>query len=311
MTLKKLFTFLIIFISVQFKAYSAETYLYGGAKIFNYGIEESDLQEINTSLVALGFSSSTSSTDNTGIGFDIGFGAEISPNLSIEAGYVNYGTLTINTKLTGPTENVTTDITGDGVTGAAKFSQEGLDELTNLSGQGRPIPGQSLTNSPESTYPWESPATLTNPREALDSIVAEIMQPEAVKNVVNALAKGGAVGDIASAILYAKFTEGEISIDTMMLLAEPIMYTLMAIGEEANIKYNIEGNDLDEFDEEDEAEEIDNKINQFKTAVSDIKNKTTQKLKPTVDTNVVPQNILDKVKQQGTEIRSLLSKGEE
>jgi len=200
---------------------------------------------------------------------------------------------------------------GPKIRGEAKFNQEGLDELVNLSAQGRPIPGQSLTNSPESSYPWESPATLTNPREALDSIVAEIMQPEAVKNVVNALAKGGAIGDIASAILYAKFTEGEISIDTMMLLAEPVMYTLMAIGEEANIKYNIEGNDLDEFDEEDEREIFDNKLNEFRTAVSDIKNQTTQKLKPTVDTNVVPQNILDKVKEQGTEIRSLLSKGEE
>ena len=57
--------------------------MYGGAKIFNYGIEKSDLQEINTSLVALGFSSSTSSTDNTGVGFDIGFGAQISPNLFV------------------------------------------------------------------------------------------------------------------------------------------------------------------------------------------------------------------------------------
>ena len=126
MSLKKLFAFTVIFLSVQFKAYSAETYMYGGAKIFNYGIETSDLQEINTSLVALGFSSSTSSTDNTGVGFDIGFGAQISPNLSIEGGYVNYGTLTINTKLTGPTESVTTDITGDGMTGALKFSQEGF-----------------------------------------------------------------------------------------------------------------------------------------------------------------------------------------
>ena len=200
---------------------------------------------------------------------------------------------------------------GPKIRGEAKFNQEGLDELVSLSAQGRPIPGQSLTNNPDSKYPWESPPTLTNPREALDSIVAEIMQPEAVKNIVNALAKGGAVGDIGSAILYSKFTEGEISIDTMMLLAEPIMYTLMAIGEEANIKYNIEGNDLDEFDEEDEREDIDNKINEFRNAVSDIKNQTTQKLKPTVDTNVVPQNILDKVKEQGTEIRSLLSKGEE
>ena len=199
---------------------------------------------------------------------------------------------------------------GTKIRGEARFSQEGLDELTNLSGQGRPIPGQSLTNSPESAYPWESPPTLTNPREALDVIVAEIMQPEAVKNIVNALANGAAVGDIGSAILYAKFTEGDISVDTMMLLAEPVMYTIMAIGEEANIKYNIEGNDLDEFDEEDEAEEMTNKINEFRTAVSDIKNQTTQKLKPTVDENVVPRNILDRVKEQGPEIRSLLTKGE-
>ena len=199
---------------------------------------------------------------------------------------------------------------GPKIRGEARFSQEGLDELTSLSGQGRPIPGQSLTNSPESKYPWESPPTLTNPREALDVIVAEIMQPEAVKNIVNALANGAAVGDIGSAILYAKFTEGDISVDTMMLLAEPVMYTIMAIGEEANIKYNIEGNDLDEFDEEDEAEEMTNKINEFRTAVSDIKNQTTQKLKPTVDENVVPRNILDRVKEQGPEIRSLLTKGE-
>ena len=199
---------------------------------------------------------------------------------------------------------------GPKIRGEARFSQEGLDELTNLSGQGRPIPGQSLTNSPESKYPWESPPTLTNPREALDVIVAEIMQPEAVKTIVNALANGAAVGDIGSAILYAKFTEGDISVDTMMLLAEPVMYTIMAIGEEANIKYNIEGNDLDEFDEEDEAEEMTNKINEFRTAVSDIKNQTTQKLKPTVDENVVPRNILDRVKEQGPEIRSLLTKGE-
>ena len=124
---------------------------------------------------------------------------------------------------------------GTKIRGEARFSQEGLDELTNLSGQGRPIPGQSLTNSPESAYPWESPPTLTNPREALDVIVAEIMQPEAVKNIVNALANGAPVGDIGSAILYAKFTEGDITPDTMMLLAEPVMYTIMAIGEEANI----------------------------------------------------------------------------
>jgi len=124
MSLKKLFVFTFIFLSLQVKAYSAEPYVFGGAKLFNYGIEESDLQVINTSLVALGFTSSTSSTDNTGIGFDIGFGAEITPNFSIEGGYVNYGTLEIKTDTTGPTENITTEITGDGITGAVKYNQE-------------------------------------------------------------------------------------------------------------------------------------------------------------------------------------------
>ena len=77
-------------------------YMFGGIKVFNYGIETSDLQVINTSLVSLGFSSSTSSTDNTGIGMDLGFGINISETLAAEVGYVNYGTLEINTTLTGP-----------------------------------------------------------------------------------------------------------------------------------------------------------------------------------------------------------------
>jgi hypothetical protein len=116
---------LIIFLSLQFKAYSDDTYMFGGLKLFNYGIEKSDLQTINTSLVALGFSSSSSSTDNTGVGFDIGFGAQIAPNFSIEGSYVNYGTLEIKTNTTGPTENITTEITGDGVAGAVKYADAG------------------------------------------------------------------------------------------------------------------------------------------------------------------------------------------
>jgi len=123
-----------------------------------------------------------------------------------------------------------------------------------------------------------------------------------------------AVADIAMVMLYAKFTEGKFNPDVLLLLAEPIMYVIMAIGEEANIKYNIEdSNDLDEFDEEDNEEEIEGKINEFKTVFEDIKNGTIKKgIEPSkIQKGVVPQNILDKVKEQGPEIRSLLSKGEE
>ena len=202
--------------------------------------------------------------------------------------------------------------TGPKIRGEAKFSQEGLDNLVNLSNKGGPIPGQSLTRDSEDPYPWETPPEFTNPREALDDVVGSIMQPEAMKNIVSALAQGAAVADLGTAILYAKFNEGKISPDAMMLLAEPVMYTIMAIGEEANIKYNIEGNDLDEFDEEDDAEDGDAKLNEFRNVLTDIKKGATKNIEPSkIDSNVVPESILAQVKEKGPEIKSLLSKGEE
>jgi hypothetical protein len=201
---------------------------------------------------------------------------------------------------------------GPKIRGEAKFSQEGLDELVKLSSQGAVIPGQSLTNNPEQPYPWETPPEFANPREALDDIVGSIMQPEAMKNIVAALAEGAAVADLGTAILYTKFNEGKITPDVMMLLAEPVMYTIMAIGEEANIKYNIEGNDLDELDEEDEQEEFDKRVNEFRNVLTDIKKGATKNIETSkIDTNVVPESILAQVKEKGPEIKSLLSKGEE
>jgi hypothetical protein len=202
--------------------------------------------------------------------------------------------------------------TGPKIRGEAKFSQEGLDNLVNLSNKGGPIPGQSLTRDSEDPYPWETPPEFSNPREALDDVVGSIMQPEAMKNIVSALAQGGAVADIGTAILYAKFNEGKITPDVMMMLAEPVMYTIMAIGEEANIKYNIEGNDLDEFDEEDDKEDFDNKVNEFRNVLTDIKKGATKNIEPSkIDSNVVPESILAQVKEKSPEIKSLLSKGEE
>ena len=201
---------------------------------------------------------------------------------------------------------------GPKIRGEGKFSQEGLDELVSLSNKGAPIPGQSLTKDTEDTYPWEKPPEFTNPREALDDIVGSIMQPEAMKNIVSALAQGAAVADLGTAILYAKFNEGKITPDVMMMLAEPVMYTIMAIGEEANIQYNIEGNDLDEFDDEDKVEDEDAKLNEFRNVLTDIKKGATKNIEPSkIDTNVVPESILAQVKEKGPEIKSLLSKGEE
>ena len=117
--MKKIYLIIIITLFSFINTSKAEnSYMFGGAKLFSYGIETSDLQALNTSLVNLGFSSSLSSTDNSGIGFDFGVGFNLVDNFAIEVGYVDYGTLEINTTLTGPSEKVKTEISGNGVTGA-------------------------------------------------------------------------------------------------------------------------------------------------------------------------------------------------
>ena len=231
----------------------------------------------------------------------------ISSNLSDAAGQIVLDGLDAGFDI----EDIAPD-NGTKIRGEAKFSQEGLDELVKLSNKGSPIPGQSLTRDTENPYPWETPPEFTNPREALDDVVGSLMQPEAMKNIVSALAQGAAVADLGAAILYAKFNEGKINPDVVMMLAEPVMYTIMAIGEEANIKYNIEGDDLDELDSEDEQEEFDKRVDEFRNVLTDIKKGATKNIEPSkIDTNVVPESILAQVKEKGPEIKSLLSKGEE
>lgn len=199
---------------------------------------------------------------------------------------------------------------GPKIRGEEQFSQEGLDEIVELSSQGAAIPGQSLTNSPDQPYPWEKPATFANPREALNEITNLLLQPEAMKNIVSALVNGAAVADLSIAVLYAKFFEGEINADTMLLLVEPVMYLMMAIGEEGNIQYNIEGGDLDEL-EADDADDTEEKINEFRNVFSKIKEGKSQDIEPNkINTNALPQNILDRVKEKSPEIKGLLSREE-
>lgn len=189
--------------------------------------------------------------------------------------------------------------------------QEALDQMVELTGRGGPIPGQSLTKNPDAPYPWETPPTFTNPREALKHISTLILQPKAIEGTIGALLNGASVGDIATSVLYASFTEGDITPDMMLLLMEPTMYLIMNIGEEANIKYNIDQDDMDEFDEED-PEEVQEKLNEFKNVFTDIKNseplKNVNKEELQTNPNVLPQSILAQVKEKAPEIQSILGR---
>ena len=188
-------------------------------------------------------------------------------------------------------------------------TEKGLDDLVALKSQGSAIPGQSLTNSPEQPYSWEQPPVFANPRDALRDVLDSLLQPEPIQKLTQALLKGASVGDIALSVLYAKFFEGKISPDVMLLLVEPLMYVIMSIAEEANIDYNIDNDDIDEPDEEEVEQTISLIQNEFANIRKQIANK---KINSTNLEGSVDRSLLNRVKEEGPNIReSLLEKGEE
>ena len=189
-----------------------------------------------------------------------------------------------------------------------KFVQSDLAELTQLNSQAPKIPGQSLTNNPNNPYPWEQPPKFANPREALQNILNQLLEPEATKNIVFSLADGMSVSDIATTVGYVEFIKGNINPDVMFLVIEPLMYLIMSIGEEAGINYNIETNDANELDEEETFESIA----EFEKAFDEIRN--SEQIKNVsvekIDSGVVPRSLLEQVKEKGPEIKSLLGRQE-
>lgn len=163
------------------------------------------------------------------------------------------------------------------------FEQEGLDFLAN---RGRPIPGQSLTNSPDEAYAWEKTPQFTNLQSATDALFVELTEPEVYDSVLTMIEQGESIANVAQVILYDGFQKGMFNPDLMMLLIEPTMYMLMALAEKGGIDdYKIyNGEEEDELDDESELEGMDRLMDVAK-----------QKLAPKMKSGVLPRDIEAKI----------------
>jgi hypothetical protein len=172
------------------------------------------------------------------------------------------------------------------------FEQEGLDFLAN---RGRPIPGQSLTNSPDEAYAWEKTPQFTNLQSATDALFVELTEPEVYDSILTMIEQGESIANVAQVVLYDGFQKGMFNPDLMMLLIEPTMYILMALAEKGGIDdYKIyNGEEEDELDDESELEGMDRVMDVAK-----------QKLAPKMKSGVLPRDIPQ-------EEPSLLDRGEE
>ena len=136
------------------------------------------------------------------------------------------------------------------------YEQEGVAAFANAR---PPIPGQSLTSSPDQPRPFEGKPEFTEFREALDSTVAELLREEIYLPLMKAINGGMPLTDIAMNILYTGFREGKWNPDLLMVLAEPLIFVLMALAEKAGIEYIITGDEEDDLDDEEETLVADQK----------------------------------------------------
>jgi len=172
------------------------------------------------------------------------------------------------------------------------ISEKAIDFMQTSMDRGRPVPGQSLTNSPEQPYKWEKAAEFTNPKETMLYVFETLTVPETVNNLLESVAGGVGIIDLASIVLYSGFLEGKWNPDLMTLLMEPTMYMIIALAEKAGIEYKLEAGDISNEEENVFAKE-NSTYNKGLSALEKIKSKAASSINP----QTIPVEIQEKIKQ--------------
>jgi len=112
-----------------------------------------------------------------------------------------------------------------------------------------PIPGESLTASPDTPNTWERPPLYTDENKAMQELYLLLTEKEKLIELIKIIDDGVGLDEIAQIILYKGYTEGQYNPDLMLLLIEPTIYLLISIADYAGIKdyvlYEGEEDDVD------------------------------------------------------------------
>ena len=193
-------------------------------------------------------------------------------------------------------------------------SEKAINFIQGSLERGRPIPGQSLTNSPDQPYRWEQPPEYANPKEAMLYVFETLTVPETTTNMLMSLNNGVGVIDIASITLYSGFLEGKWSPDVMMLLMEPTMYMIMALAEKAEIEYHLEAGD-DEVPNEMNPDQHIEKLKGGLNQLDELKRQAVERVSPqsvpedvreVIEETTLSPSLLERVQQESQD--SLLAR---
>tara|TARA_R110002012_G_C11651321_1_gene611438 strand:- start:1971 stop:2567 length:597 start_codon:yes stop_codon:yes gene_type:complete len=128
--------------------------------------------------------------------------------------------------------------------------QEASESINLFEG---PIPGQSMTADPNSQMAWDGAAEYTTIKEATEAVFLDLLEEENLLNVINLMNQGTSIAGVTQMLLVVGYSKGKWNPDLMLMLAEPIMYILLAIAEKFGIKdvtlYEGEELDIDESED--------------------------------------------------------------
>ena len=99
-----------------------------------------------------------------------------------------------------------------------------------------PIPGESLTSSPDNAKAWERPPQYVNEDRAMEALYLLLTDQDKLPSLINLIDSGTPIDEIAQVILYQGYTAGQYNPDLMLTMIEPTIYLLIAIADYAEIK---------------------------------------------------------------------------
>ena len=143
---------------------------------------------------------------------------------------------------------------------AERLKENQFDE-TGVNPFNAPIPGESLTDSPDTPKAWERPPQYTDEEEAMRAVYMVLTEQDSLRGLIEIISEGTPLDEIAQVVLYKGYVEGKYTPDLMLLLAESTIYLLIAIADYAEIKdyvlYDGEDDDPDAMLPEDNITPVD------------------------------------------------------
>ena len=107
----------------------------------------------------------------------------------------------------------------------------------------RPLPGQSLTDSPEAPRPFEGPPKFTDRTKVLEYYFDLLTEEDTYEAVLDTLEAGTSIMEIVQVLLMQGFQEGLYNPDMMLMIAEPVAYMIAALAERAEVDFTIMGDE--------------------------------------------------------------------